>query len=77
MRKVLFPFFLFLVVTSLTFAQTKHAMTFDDLWAMKRIGAVALSPDGKTLAFEVTTYNVETNKGYKPLFVWQILPVIM
>ncbi len=63
MRKVLFPFFMFIMFVSFTFAQTKHAITFDDLWAMKRIGAVALSPDGKTLAFEVTTYNVETNKG--------------
>lgn len=44
-------------------AQQKRAMTVDDMWAMKRIGAYDVSPDGKTIAFAVTAYNVEANKG--------------
>jgi dipeptidyl aminopeptidase/acylaminoacyl peptidase len=38
-------------------------MTVDDMWAMKRIGAYDVAPDGKTIAFAATTYNVNANKG--------------
>jgi len=44
-------------------AQEKHPLTVDDLWAMKRIGTFALSPDGKTIAFTTTTYSMDENKG--------------
>ena len=44
-------------------AQQKRAMTVEDMWAMKRIGAYDVSPDSKTIAFAVTTYNIEANKG--------------
>jgi len=49
-------------------AQPKHALTFEDLWAMKRIGKVQLSPDGKTLAFTVTTFSFEENKGNTDIY---------
>jgi dipeptidyl aminopeptidase/acylaminoacyl peptidase len=45
------------------FAQSKHAITVNDLWAMKRIENIALSPNGKLIAFSVTTYSMKTNKG--------------
>ncbi len=45
-----------------TFAQ-KRAMTPDDLWAMKRVGSYDVSPDGKTIAFTITSYNMDENKG--------------
>ncbi len=38
-------------------------MTVDDLWAMKRIGAVQLSPDGNWLAFTLTVYDMQKNSG--------------
>ena len=50
-------------------AQTKHPLTVDDLWSMKRIGSYDLSPDGKTLIFDVTTYNMEENKGNSDIFL--------
>jgi len=52
-----------LILSTTLMAQPKHALTFDDLWAMKRIGKVQLSPDGNTIAFNVTTYSFDENKG--------------
>jgi dipeptidyl aminopeptidase/acylaminoacyl peptidase len=39
----------------------KRPMTFQDLMAMKRLGETAVSPDGKWLAYSVTTVNLEAN----------------
>ncbi len=53
----------------LVFAQAKHPLTVDDLWAMKRIGSFDLSPDGKTIAFDVTAYNMDENKGNTDIYL--------
>jgi len=50
-------------------AQEKHAMTVDDMWAMKRIGLFDLSPDGKTIAFDQTSYSFDTNKGNSDVYL--------
>lgn len=60
MKKAILLIFL---IPFLTFAQTKKAITVDDLWAMKRVGAYDVSPDGKTIAFALTSYTFEANKG--------------
>lgn len=39
-------------------------MTPENLWAMGRIGSVAQSPDGKTLAYTVTYYSVKQNRSH-------------
>lgn len=49
------------VFTSLSSAQSKRPMTFEDLMAMKRLGETAVSPDGKWLAYSVTTVNLAQN----------------
>jgi len=49
--------------------QQKHALTFEDVWGMKRIGKVELSPDAKTLAFTVSTYSIEANKGNTDIYL--------
>ncbi len=54
---------LIIFVASLGFAQSKHAMTVEDLWSMLRVGSFDLSPDGKYLAFDVTRYSMDENKG--------------
>jgi dipeptidyl aminopeptidase/acylaminoacyl peptidase len=51
------------------YAQQKRTMTVEDLWNMKRIGAYDVSPDGKTIAFTVTTYNMESNKGNSDIWL--------
>ncbi|RKY75167.1 S9 family peptidase, partial [candidate division KSB1 bacterium] len=50
-------------VSTSVFAAAKRPITIEDLWAMKRIGEICLSPDGKWLAYTVTEYSMEQNKG--------------
>lgn len=54
------------------FPQTKRAITVDDLWAMKRIGTYDVSPDGKTIAYTLTSYNFEANKGNTDIYLIDI-----
>ncbi|MBK8944214.1 MAG: S9 family peptidase [Ignavibacteriae bacterium] len=51
------------------FAQDKHALSVDDLWNMKRIGSFTVSEDGKKIIFDVTTYNMQENKGKSNLWI--------
>lgn len=60
---------LFLFIPFLALPQTKRAITVDDLWAMKRIGTYDISPDGKALAYTVTTYTFEANKGNTDIYL--------
>lgn len=72
MKKIINSFLLtFLtaaLVSSAVFAQ-KRAITIDDLWNMKRVGTASLSPDGKTIAFTVTSYSMEENKGNSDIYL--------
>jgi dipeptidyl aminopeptidase/acylaminoacyl peptidase len=62
MRKFTFALFLLLTFASaLCPAQTKRPMTFEDMMKMKRLGETAVSPDGKWLAYSVTTVNLDQN----------------
>ena len=65
MKKLFLIFFL--IFTSIISAQ--RALTVEDLWNMKRIGTFNLSPDGKTIVFQVTTYSMEANKGNSDIYV--------
>jgi dipeptidyl aminopeptidase/acylaminoacyl peptidase len=72
-------FFLVLVgiCTSATsaFAQsgsTKRPMTFEDMMQMKRLGETAVSPDGKWLAYSVTTVDLEKNTKTPELWLQAI-----
>jgi dipeptidyl aminopeptidase/acylaminoacyl peptidase len=53
-------------------AQQKRAMTVEDLWNMKRINNYDLSPDGKTIAFAVTSYSMDKNKGNSDIYLIDI-----
>jgi dipeptidyl aminopeptidase/acylaminoacyl peptidase len=68
MKKILTMVLLFITILSLN-AQSKRAMTIEDMWNMKRIGGYDVSPDGKTIAFAVTTYKMETNKGNSDIYL--------
>jgi dipeptidyl aminopeptidase/acylaminoacyl peptidase len=46
----------------------KRPMTFEDMMAMKRLGETAVSPDGKWLAYSVTT--VDLAKNTKTAEIW-------
>ncbi len=66
MKKLFFFLLLFPFVIS---SQTKHPLTVEDLWEMKRVGTFDLSPDGKTIAFSVTTYDMDANKGNSDIYL--------
>ena len=44
-------------------------MTPEALWAMGRIGAYSVSPDGKQVAYQVSYYSVEENRSNTVLYV--------
>lgn len=47
----------------------KRAMTVDDLFAFKRVAAPQVSPDGQTVAYQVTTVDLEKNKSTTALWL--------
>ncbi|MCS7046848.1 MAG: S9 family peptidase [Gemmataceae bacterium] len=51
-------------------AQTKRPITVEDLWAVKRLGKPMISPDGKYVVVEVTTYSMETNDSTSDLWLF-------
>jgi dipeptidyl aminopeptidase/acylaminoacyl peptidase len=53
-------------------AQTKRPMTFEDMMKMKRLGETAVSPDGKWLAYSVTTADLEQNTRTAELWLQAI-----
>ncbi len=65
-------FCLIFLFPAVIFAQAKHPLTVDDLWAMKRIGSFDLSPDGKQIVFDVTKYNMNENKGNSDIYLINI-----
>jgi dipeptidyl aminopeptidase/acylaminoacyl peptidase len=44
-------------------AADKKPLTVDDMWAVQRVGTPRLSPDGKTVAYTVSVYDMEENKS--------------
>ena len=68
-------FLILAILFSLTFvvtAQSKRAITVDDLWAMKRVGSVVVSPDGEQVAFTLTQYSMEANSGQTDIYLMNI-----
>ena len=43
-------------------------MTPEVLWSFGRVGNASLSPDGKTVLYAVTYFNIDENKGYRELY---------
>lgn len=65
-------FFILAVLFTFAFsvtAQQKRAITVDDLWAMKRIGSITVSPNGKQIAFSLTEYSMEKNSGQTDIYI--------
>jgi dipeptidyl aminopeptidase/acylaminoacyl peptidase len=63
---------LVLLLGTATAAQAQadaRPMTARDLWAMGRVGAPAISPDGRQVAYTVTWYDVDANRGRTDIWV--------
>jgi len=47
----------------------RHGLTIDDVWAIQRVGAPSLSPDGTLAAYTVTAYDMEENRGNADIWI--------
>jgi dipeptidyl aminopeptidase/acylaminoacyl peptidase len=72
MRKTTSVFLLAFICSISAFAQAKRPMTFEDMMQMKRLGETAVSPDGKWLAYSVTTVNLDQNTKTPELWLQKI-----
>lgn len=72
---VKFLFVLALAGFSNSYAQTpsKHPLTFDDLIKLHRVSAPEVSPDGKWVAYSISTPDMDLNRGVSN--VW-MAPVV-
>jgi dipeptidyl aminopeptidase/acylaminoacyl peptidase len=59
----------FLGVPSMVFAEGKRPMTVDDLFVFKRVADPQVSPDGKTVAYALTTVDFAGNKSSSALWL--------
>jgi len=71
MRKSIFAFLLLSLgaASPSCVAQTKRPMTFEDMMKMKRLGETSVSPDGKWLAYSVTSVDLSQNTRTPELWV--------
>jgi len=60
---------LFLLLAPLTALAQQHAMTHEDVWLLHRIGAPALSPDGKLAVFSVTEPSYDSAQNVSDLWI--------
>lgn len=58
-----------IVLASAALGAPRRPITAEDLWKMKRVGSLALSPDGKRAAVVVTEYDVAKNEGQGDIWV--------
>ncbi|NIP80314.1 MAG: S9 family peptidase, partial [Gemmatimonadetes bacterium] len=47
----------------------QRPITPEDLWAMGRVGAPAVSPDGSRVVYTVTRYDLESDRGHTDLWL--------
>lgn len=67
--RILVSLALALMSTTLAIADDKRPMTIDDLFAFKRISDPQISPDGKWVAYVVTTVDLPGNKTSSNLWL--------
>jgi dipeptidyl aminopeptidase/acylaminoacyl peptidase len=70
--RILTFLFAFVLAAPYLSAQPKRPMTFEDMMRMKRLGPTAISPDGKWLAYSVTTVNLDQNTKTAELLIQPI-----
>ena len=50
--------------------ERKKPISVEALWAIKRVGAPTLSPDGRTACAPVTSFDMEKNEGTTELWLF-------
>ena len=66
---LLFTVYCSLFIVHSSSAQQKRAITFDDLISWGRVTEPQVSPDGKWIAYTITYYSKETNKGNSDIWI--------
>jgi dipeptidyl aminopeptidase/acylaminoacyl peptidase len=66
-------FFVTLALAVTVCAADKRPITPQDLWACKRLGGPALSPDGKTAVFNVQEWSIDKNKSTSNLWLVDVV----
>ena len=61
--------FLFLLTCACATAQTKRPMTFEDMMKMRRLGDIAVAPDGRWVLFGVTDVDLGKNTSTSHLWI--------
>jgi len=61
-RTLAFALLLFVSLSGAA-APERRPLTIEDVWALPRVGAPVLSPDGRTAAFTVSVYDAEEDKS--------------
>ena len=59
----------FLLIASTAIAADKRPMKVEDMFKFKRVAAPQISPDGKSVAYQVTSVSLEENKSMAAIFV--------
>src|SRR6266540_3744578 len=58
-----------IVLLIATAAYAQHPITFEDLAAIHRVGAPQISPDGKWIAYDVSTPDLPANTSHTAVLV--------
>ena len=65
----LLPLFVSFVLLIVPLGAARHALTFDDFIGLDVVSDPQLSPDGSTVAFVVTDYSLEANRGNNSIWL--------
>ena len=69
MTRRLFPALLMCLLAIPAVAQTRHAMSVPDFLTLERPGEPTISPDGRMVAYTVTTTNLDANRRRSDLWL--------
>ncbi len=68
-RKLMKKYFTAILIFAISInLNAQNKLTPELLWKLGRVSDVQLSPDGKTILFGITYYNLEENKGNRDLY---------
>ncbi len=71
-RIVLFIMFATLLLPVAALSQQRHPLTVEDMWKIGRVSDPQVSPDGKTVAYQVTSYSMKNNVGRSTIYLVSI-----